>query len=78
MKLKKISVRDLVETLTDNEMKATLGGYGTDGSVCIFYCMHGGVYISMGYMPNGDCNAASKICVKDGYSTLCTSGCFPY
>ena len=29
MKIKKISVRNLIETLTDNELKHVLGGYGT-------------------------------------------------
>ena len=32
MKLKKNSVKNLIENLTDNEMKVTLGGYGTGGS----------------------------------------------
>ena len=31
MKLKKISVKNFIETLTDKEMKATFGGYGDGG-----------------------------------------------
>ena len=34
MKIKKISVRNVIETLTDNELKHVLGGYGTSGTCC--------------------------------------------
>jgi len=36
MKIKKISVRNLIETLTDNELKNVIGGYG--GGVFHCYC----------------------------------------
>jgi hypothetical protein len=71
MKLKKISLQNIFEHLTDAQMKATLGGY--DG--CVFFCMHGDHYVSMGFMPNGTTNDAYKVCVKGGYSTYIYSGC---
>ena len=37
MKLKKISLRNAFEALTDSEMKATHGGYG-DGGPCHYRC----------------------------------------
>ena len=52
MKLKKVSMRDFIETLTDNELKNVRGGSGTcQGSGYTCWCNN----INLGSAPTENC-----------------------
>ena len=72
MKLKKISVRELIETLTDDEMKNVIGsggGYNGNGTCC-FTC-----WFTCEDIPNV-VNGIKGVgpCDWDYYDNMCTCG----
>ena len=74
MKLKKINVRNFIETLTDNELKNVVGGYGTEP-------WPGTVSGTCGTGGGGDSyccisrEKALEIFVKEGFANWCCDHC---
>ena len=63
MKLEKISLRNMSDVLTDNEMKSTRGGYSDGGGYSAgFYCM----YTNYGQITQTECflslNSSIALC----------------
>ena len=71
MKLEKISLRNMSDILTDNEMKATRGGYGGGYDIimghtqwCYFY--NNGNVVAMAYFPGEhSASAVTNQCAKN-------------
>ena len=72
MKLKKISVKNFIETLTDNELKNVVGGYDYGGCMEIV-CSLNGYYVRMTTSSNECWYLAEMMC--DGDASFVCRGC---
>ena len=87
----KFNVLKVPKPLTKEQMIRYKGGSGYDGygdggygekknRECVFWCIDFFTeeYKAQGYILGGLCVPdAYNVCVKDGWMTLCNSGCYP-
>ena len=71
MKIKKISLRNMSDTLTDNEMKNVVGG----GYVLQYICYYGqSLHLYYDHSVSDPCNTYGEICCKNYIDTV-VCGC---
>ena len=80
MKLKKVSVKNFYEIISDNEMKKITGGYDDvdvwKASCSAYCCNFDDEIMASVYISNGHCQDAVNACNRAGYyRVICFSNC---